>query len=487
MKQKPDIYIASGAAAGIEGAEFASANGTYLGFYHVTNTQAAQQLRGWLEAAPLHQQMVSQTKDGDRLLLVAQGKQAPSQVMEQLAAHGVQLTPPEKNEKIDPWKIRAATSVVGQGLQIWSGFATRTRVAYEAAEAAKAGRAFDASGAKADIISILGFATLNMCANLMNWIFGAQEKKDPRQLRFLKSQFNEQIAPLVDGNALPNVDNACLKTRPADPQKKTAGQRVYNFLQGYSVTFGEIGLRVVGSALLAFPKPIQGMKTLFQTQSLKEAFKVAKNPTKTFYVGLTMLAGKFTSLLAKEPDPFNPEPPGLIRRFRESVAFPLSSVIEGGAATYMGASKAINKDGTSNIRVFNRNYDRDLLNAAGNASFVYGYGVRFKAPYGTLEVDMPELYAHISDGLAKLPVEKIPAVLAETSMGLAAHFQKKELPASIIYAAIAADLAKQHKIELVNATAASNTIQTPQAPTKVHAVEHQDRIAQAEQKLAAAI
>lgn len=434
------VYQNVAANASVQAVEFAACGNQYRSFIQLAPGADLAHITQWLTHAPFDQRIEAMTS-GEAPLIITAGSLTPSAFIEALAGQGENLRLPTPPTSFDPWKWRAATSVAGQSLQIASSYAS--------------------TGHHSDRRAMFGFATLNMTANVMNWIFGAQEKHDLHRLRLLKSQLNEQLAPLVGDASLPVVDEQRMQQRPAQAQHGM-GQKAYNFLQRYSVTGGEIGLRVIGSAALAFPHPIKAIKTLVKTGSLLEAHTIAKNPVRqTYLVGLTMLAGKFTSLLAKEPDPYNPQPPSPWRRFREAVAFPLSSVIEGGAATFMGIDKYRN----GRIKLFGKELNHDYLNALGNASFIGGYAIRFRAPYGSLHVDMPELYAHISDCLAQLPAEQRPAVLAHTAQRLAQHFHG-EHSVGQIYQGIVADYEIQH---------GSTRTDTG---TAVHTITHLQRLAE---------
>ena len=323
------------------------------------------------------------------------------------------------------------TSIIGQGLQI---FSSRKTIGVTASERS----------------AILLFAVPNLIANGINMAFGGQEKNDPHQLRQLKNEVNAKLAPYVEANALPDSNDTALSHRPA--KHETLGQSSSRLLKKYSVSFGEIGLRTIASVNLAFPMLHwkQAAQSFIAADTLGTRFKnlytTAKCDNKeTFLVGLTMLTGKFVSFLSKEPDPYNPKPASALDSFREKVTFRLSSVIEGGAATYMAYDRFKNKK----IEIGGKKMP-DYYGGVGNIVFVGGYGVRLFAPYGTREVNMPELYAHIGDALAKVPDAQRPALLVQTASDLYEHF--KFLPEnknhtyslSSIYAALEKELVQYH-------------------------------------------
>ena len=354
----------------------------------------------------------------------------------------------EKGKAFNPWFWRGATSILGQSLQIVSSLTT-----YKPQNVGPDGHALiKPDGA------IFGFAALNLMANACNMKFGSQHKPDVHQLRYLKEEFNRQWQPYaVENRNFPVVEGNALLQR--EPERQTLGQQVYGFFREQSVTLGEVGLRMLGTISLI--APITKWPAAFEyiiQGNLGKALEIGINPEKsTLAVGATMMVGKVSGLIAKEEDPYNPKPPSASDQFRQKIAFKLSSVIEGGAATYMMWDRAANKrtflghEGDMNAPGFNAQKDlrRDWAGAAGNLAFVDGYIMRYFAKVGSLDVDMKELCAHISDGLATLPKEMIPDALAATSMGLKLHFHdKKDITASGIYDAVAEDLQHQHVIDV---------------------------------------
>jgi hypothetical protein len=212
------------------------------------------------------------------------------------------------------------------------------------------------------------------------------------------------------------------------------------------VTGGEIGLRFLGATSLSFPAPklVNAVKEIRGGRPVGEALKDTKNTNPvTYKVGLITLAGKVTSLFSKEPDPFNPKPHTWVDDVREKITFPLSSVIEGVGAAWM----AYDRFAKQKINLFGKQRP-DYFGGVGNLVFVGGYVIRFFAPYGSREVDMKELTAHISDSLAKMPRERLPQLIAETATDLKKHFKDKQLGVSDYYAMIAADLKQYNHIDI---------------------------------------
>lgn len=382
------------------------------------------------------------THEGSRLI-VAHIKHTPEDTIKALGckADTLALVPPEVKKGFNPWVWRGITSFVGQSLQLASSFTT--------------------VGSKADKNAVFTFASLNLLANVSNIVFGSQKKEDPHQLRLLESSVNDQARAAGATGELPATEDKRTNLHQDVDPKRSLGEKAYDTLQKISVTGGEIGLRTVGSAALAFPmnRWKTGFQTLKHTGSIGETFHAMKNPTaSTFRVGLVMLTGKFVSLLSKEPDPYNPAPQSTFDRIREKVTFRASSLIEGGAAAYMMHDRYANQK----IQVFGKQY-RDHFGGLGNAVFIGGYGIRLTAPYGSRQVKMRELYAHSADALAQVPREKIPDALARTALMLDTHFGEKSAGIDTLYTEIATRLKSYHGIDVTKPN--TSEVEPAEAPT----------------------
>ena len=417
-------YIASETTAAVQSLETAALGTKRVAWLSLRADSAESAIKKFAQLGIAATVLSTSARDG-MFVIVATTTLEDATILRALAEQGAALSAPAaEKKKFNPWAWRGITSIVGQSLQIAASFASK--------------------GSTADRAALFGFASLNLAANFINIVFGAQEKKDAHQLRYLKTRINETVGSVAEtAIALPAVDDSRTDARPKDPV--SANQQFKNFLNKYSVSFGEIGLRTVGSVSLAFPITKWGKAAkAFNQGGIKAAYLAGKNDNRaTFLYGLMMLVGKFTSFTASEPDPYNPEPPSLLRQFREKVAFRLSSVIEGAGAAY----QTYDRFAKQKISIGGKLHP-DYYGGIGSAVFVGGYGIRLGAPYGTREVDMKELYAHVSDALAQLPHEKIPDALANISATLADHFKTKKLEAPTIYAAIATDLAATHRIAL---------------------------------------
>lgn len=418
----------------------------FLTFASVSGANAFVQK---MQAQPDNQmQIVAQSSHTNGALLIVQTPE-PLEAFIARVAEGEPLIPEEKKSRwADPWVWRGITSVIGQSLTLTSGFLGTN---------SKAG----------DKSALIGFASLNLMANAMNVTFGSQKKEDKNQLRFLANEANHKLE-MAGASELPDVGRVT-DALPNDGAEQTWGQSLYSSLQKYSVTGGEIGLRTIGATSLAFPITNWGKGLrAFQSGGLKAAFHAIKNGNPvTFYAGLATLAGKFTSLASKEPDPYSPEPASALRQFREKITFPLSSVIEGVAAGFMTHDRFARQK----IRLPNGTIIPDYMGGIGNGIFIGGYGIRLAAPYGSLEVNMPKLYTHLAKGIASVPAEKRLQVVSDMALELSEHFAKPEThSAGQIFEGIEQALKKNHAIQLRPAELPKSTplpqIQSPAVLTE---------------------
>lgn len=410
--------------AAIAGAELPPETEGNAFFFHLNPQADKEAVKAWL-AGEAGQEIVSDTQMGDHALIVTRSTKTRDEFLGAAKNHGEDFQIPVVKKKFNPWAWRGYTSILGQSLQLTSSFMTK-------------------SGTTADRVAIGGFAVSNLIANITNITVGSQKKSDPHQLRMLKEEFNKKLAAyLPQGETLPGVEekHAELRHEP----KKTGKEKAKDVVRQYSVSGGEIGLRIFGATSLAFPvtKLIARGKSLI-TGSAQGRNDSLKNPNPvTYKAGLITLLGKFTSLCSKEPDPYNPKPPTFLDKIREKITFRASSIIEAIGAYMMMMDRFKNQKIEINGRPI-----RDYPGGIGNAVFIGGYAVRLFAPYGSLEVNMKELTAHLSDSLAKVPREKLPELVAQTAIDLKHHFKEKAPDLSKLYLDLAADLKNHHNIEL---------------------------------------
>lgn len=420
------VFINSRKDSPLRSVEFAPSGQGNISFIHVADPAQGETVRQLLTSKDVGQEITAETELNGKPVLMTRGGKTQVELLAALGAQGESLkakAAPKK--KFNPWAWRGITSIVGQSLQLVSGFKS--------------------SNNPADRAAIIGFASTNLVANGTNIIFGAQQKDDPHQLRVLKQEFNKRFEKfLPSGERLPSPYEDRLSKRPKERQ--SAGEKASNVIRQYSVTGGEIGLRFLGATSLAFPAPKvwNAIKDIRGGKPTGEALLGSKNTNPvTYNVGLITLAGKVTSLFSKETDPFNPKKHTVLDTIREKVTFPLSSVIEGAAAAWM----AYDRFAKQKVMLFGKERP-DYFGGVGNLVFVGGYVIRFFAPYGSREVNMPELTAHISDSLAKMPREQLPQLVMESAKDLKQHFKNKPLEVSDFYTMIAVDLKKYNHIDL---------------------------------------
>ncbi len=371
--------------------------------------------------------ILSETKVGTQPMLVAIGPRSESDFITQLSAIDGPLTDKGEKKPFDAWKVRSYLGFGGQILQLASGFMKH----------------------KLDKPLVI-FAATNLTANGINLAYKAQKHDDPHQLRVLKQAINERLTPhLAEGlKAIPVDDNRGIlrernRPHPAEPFN--------DFMRKNSVNVGELGLRYFGAISLA--APARDWPAAMKEGRLP---KLDSRPLRVF-TGTTSVIGKTIATTSKIPDPYNPKQPGWLGRIREKYSFLTGGLVEAvafSALTYDSlmhtAPKMVNgklENVTGHSLIWRGKPTRDWLGAIGGAMFVTGYIVRSWAKFGVRNVDVPELVAHTSDMLSRLPPDQIPQALADTSAYLANHFKGQQgLTFGNIYAKLSDDLGHEHHI-----------------------------------------
>lgn len=438
------VYQSTRADSAIDTVEFTPVGRGNFTFIQLRDAKAAPNVLGWLTSPQIGQSLVTQTMVDGKLMLITHGPKTSEQLQEALKQRGEQFAIYKEPEKFEPWQWRGNMSNVGQVLQLLS------------AQYAKGG--IDAA--------VMGFAVTNLAANMTNVVFGAEQLKDEHRTRFVKESFNEQLARyLPDGVKTPAVNKDHKHVDPyEDESPKTLGDRFNHFMKKNSVTIGEVGLRYLGSISLAFPitRWGQAVKDVQAGKSFSEVVNNAKNPKQfIFYSGIAYLVGKTIALFSAVPDPYHPKSPDAIDSFREDVCFKLSSAVEAGAAlalAYEGLSVA--KDGKPKIDFKqHKSYVPDFMNSEsftrrdwfggiGGLLFTSGLLIRFTAPYGTRQADLEDINAHVTEGLSRVPAEKLPQLVADTAAYLKTHFKDSNLDYGKIYNQLVHDLYRYHHIAM---------------------------------------
>lgn len=304
--------------------------------------------------------------------------------------------------------MRAYLSTLGQSLLLYSGLKS--------------------AGSPSDRHALIGFASVNLVANAINAMFGAQKKEDKHQLHYLKQRINDEILPLADEAILPSVT----ATLEQSHGKRANESQAHYLLQQYSVIISEFILRTAGS--LSLIAPITGWgkaaRNLRKGMSIRETFLHARTENAILFgAGIFSLAGKGFILAASEPDPYSPEPMSRWRHMREQFMFRLSTISEVIGCSWMGYDRFKNKNGGKLLCA-------DMYAGFGNLAIDLGYIPRWIAPYGVREVNMSELYAHAARALQTLPPEKIAPMTDQISCELAEHFKAKGLQENDVRAEI---------------------------------------------------
>ncbi|MBI1276234.1 hypothetical protein GC177_09740 [bacterium] len=421
------MFLSSNPDSGVAKVEFspsAQGNAAYIHLATGADEVAVKQL---LSSKGIGQTVVTQTMLDGHAVLVTRGPLSQDGLLNMLGGH---FAPPAPEPQgFEPWKWRGKLSIVGQSLQLASA-------------------KFSAKGIDAPTAI---FAVSNLMANGTNIVFGAEKAQDVHQLRFLKEHFNAQMqAYLPQGESLPSPDDSRAALRHANDPRKGLVEQGQDFIRRNSVRIGEIGLRYFGAFALAFPvKNWRESADKLAHGNLLGAYQAGKNKDALSHqAGMAYLVGKSIALTSKIPDPYDPTPHTLLDTIREKVVFRLSSVIEGFAAF----SIALNGFTRRKIKFSKDGKEYpDVLGGVGGMLFTLAQGIRYFAPFGTKVVDMEELNAHMTDGLARMPRDRLPQLVADAAASIVEHFKEKHLEFGTVYSQLADGLQQYHGIDLSGA------------------------------------
>lgn len=424
--------------------------------FYLHNDASAAAFKEHLRASGLGLLVVAQTHVDGKTALVAEGTNIQEPLFSWLGSQGSVLDLSHKTKTTDPWILRSILGVGGQSLQLASAF-MRPETALNAGKGIW----------KRVDVSTFVFAAANMTANIINLIYKGHNLDDPHQLKSLKEQFNRSLTPHMQaGELAPSTDDSRKKLRDCNEPKKDAFN---DFMRHHSVNVGELGLRYIGAFGMAYPAT--GWHNILKGQMPTE------NPHKLrVYAGLGSIVGKTMALGSKVPDPYNPAPKSWLDPIREKFAFLGGGLVEAGAFSAYAYDCFFNtkpgtKGGARGI-MFNGEHHRDWLGGIGGSMFVAGYIVRSWAKYGERNVDMEELYAHVSDTLAKVTPEKLPQLLADTAAEIKNHFKERtDLDFGTIYTELTNDLKRYHHIDIH--TLLENQQETPKPDIMAKDAEHQ--------------
>lgn len=558
------LFVNKTKDAAIASVEFTPTLDGNFSFFQVRDKSRVDEVRKTLTG--FGQYIMAETTVEGTPMIITHGPRTDYTLVNELKAAGNKLTPPDHTRKFNPWKLRGWASMIGQPLQLISAALTKPK---------------GIDGATAS------FATLNIIANIANISLGDEKAKDVHQLRYLKRQFNTQMANYMPGgasSALPSSYDDRMQLRGSKEAHPSLGKRCYGFIKQHSVSFCEVGLRYLGAVFLAFPlanmrkgtadlgnalaeadknkfvasfgdnikdtkalaesdkhgimqtvgERLNGIDTIasHHKQTIRKAIsdrldgiatlekadksKILKSMEESFaqankngilkslgagakaafnhqdratgYVGLAYIAGKSLALTSKIPDPYDPKPHTTVDTVREKVVFPTSSVIEAGAAGYLAYDRLFKrKIGYTKIAnavepmvsYFTKNTPawlakmknpefktRDWFGGVGGALFTAGLAIRVFAPFGHKEVDLNELNAHMVDGLAHVPPDKVPNLIADYSAFLTEHFKGK-VQFGEVYKEIADGLYRYHQIALPTERDSSPTRERSTSPADI--------------------
>lgn len=419
MKERP-IYRPLSARSAIQSVDFARVNGESYAFFQLKDGASVGAMKAQL-AEGAGQRLVSVTQVDGKPMLITRSHDEPYAVLRALSAMGEPMKAHEATKPFNAWKVRSMLGFAGQSLQLVSSFMR--------------------PGGKLDT-SIFVFATTNLAANTINLKYNhGEQMEDVHRLRHLKQAINRDLAPHVRaGEDLPGLEENQLAQRGEEATPTLIGGAKH-FLKRHSVEIGELGLRYLGAASLAFP-----------VQYWKKSISHGHMPPMDIsgyrrYAGLSSLVGKTVALGSTVPDPYNPRPRSWIDAIREKYTFTAGSLIEITSFSALAYDAWFNTLGKHNKRALKLNHTirRDCLGAMGASMFVMGYIVRLFAQFGERQVNMPELYAHATDALASVPHEKAPQLLADTAAKLAEHFKDNSQGTfAQIYAKMAEDMVRYH-------------------------------------------
>ncbi|MBI1236799.1 MAG: hypothetical protein GC188_08975 [Alphaproteobacteria bacterium] len=425
----------------ITGVEFSPVSDGNFSFYHIDSPISKEGVRQWLTSAAVGQEIIAETQVSGHPVFVTHGDRKKSEILDLLAARGEQMTPYSRKKSFSEqaWQTGAVMAFTGQMMQLTSSFLRPDR--------------------KADW-SLRMLAVPNLLANIWVFFYGAERSEDKNRLTYLKRHFNEELGTHASGGvaALPDIQENRSVLRGDPPEKKGLKDHMDGFLKRNSVTVGEIGMRYFGATALAFPinKWGKGFNRLLEGE-FKEAYKLSRTATPikgtnklshlTHYAGLLSLTGKTVAITSKAPDPYSATPPTWLDKMRERFTFNAGGALETvafGIVAWEGFSKkkiSFRKGGREHI---------DFLSGIGGSLFTIRYFIRNWAPFGVRDMNMNELYAHVTDSLAQMPPDQLPQLLADTAADLTNHFKDKHLKYGEVFAQLLSDLYRYHHIALDN-------------------------------------
>ncbi len=430
--------------------EFTPVSDGNFSFFYVDSPLKKDGVKHWLASPEMGQEIIAETQVDGHPVIITHGDKPQAELQKILEARGNKLELQLPKKSMDLWKAIALLAVPGQTLQLTSSL-MRKRKDW----------------------ALFSFAASNLLGHVIGWVYGSQKSPDDHRLHYLKEQFNTKLdGHLPAGATLPSAeeDLSVLRDEPKAPL--SSGQKANAWLQKNSVTVGEILLRYFGAFSLAFP--VDRWKSglgKFRSEGMGAALKEAGNRQSLVkWAGLGSLTGKTIALASKVPDPYDPKPHTWLDTVREKITFRAGGWVE--AASW--GTMAFNAFTAKNRQT------ADYLSGIGSTLFTIRYIVRNWAKYGEKKVDMDELYAHVSDGLAKTSPDQLPQLMADTAASLKEHFKDKPIEFGKIYTQMMTDLYRYHHIAFDNlGTEPEERLATTTTHTSVqgkHTLKHPRRV-----------
>lgn len=442
----------------ITSVEFSPVSDGNFTFFFIDSPISVKGVKEWLQDKKVSQEIIAETQVSGHPVLVTHGDKPPEHILAALKDRGEELTPYHRKKAFSEqvWPMGASIATVGQLMQLTSSYLRPKR---------------DADW------TLRLFAGSNLLASAWIFFYGAQRSKDPHRLTYLKRHFNEELGSHAPGgqDSLPDINDTRLRFHNESSEPKNIAGKMDDFLARNSVTVGEIGLRYLGATSLAFSSKNWGkaFNKLLEGE-FKEAYKVGRTATPipgtnkvsllTHNAGMLSLTGKTIAIASKAEDPYNPKPSTWLDKVREKFTFNFGGALETIAFATVAYDGFKNKkisfkpaykkvmEGEKEVlkRIEGVKEHADVISGIGSSLFTIRYIMRNWAPFGVREMDMPELYAHVTDCLAKMPPDKLPQLLADTAADITDHFQDKHLKYGEVFSQLLTDLYRYHHIALDN-------------------------------------
>lgn len=455
------VYNVSNPKSYLHSVEFTPVSDGNFSFFYLKDGAHKDEARQWL-TKEVGQEVIAESMVCGRPVIITHGEKPKQDMLKLLDEHGdtTQLKVIEKPPNF--WAIRGGMSIVGQCLQLASSTFQVEKLEKGHAQLKPNHPQYNPKlkqgmwVRKAFSPDIGAFAILNLTANAMNIMYGAQKEEATNQLHAIKSDLNANLNDHITASerTFDVRDNRAHLHKDDDSNKKSAFDKVNDALAENSVRVGEIGLRYLGALALVFPynKLGAGIAEL-KKGNLGAAWKVSKNSSQvTLAAGGLYLLGKTMALFAKVPDPYDDKPKTTWDTLREEYLFKVGGLVEavaGGTVGYNAFAKK--KIGFSNGKTPDiKNVRADYLGGVGGTLFATGYIVRYWAKYGTKHLDTEEVFAHATDTLAKTPPEKLPQLMADSSATIMEHLKDTKVEYGEVFTKMMTDMYRYHHIALDN-------------------------------------